>query len=94
MANLSSIVGPEGLQPKLISGSNIKTINSTSILGSGNVIAGAQGTNGNQVFTINDQTVTDSYTIPAGKNAGTFGPVTIDNGVIVTVPDGSIWTVT
>lgn len=54
---------------------------------------GAAGTGGNQVFFQNDQTVTGSYTIPTGKNAGTFGPVSINSGVTVTVPSGSVWTV-
>ncbi len=43
----------------------------------------------NGVFWENDQTVTTSYTITAGKNAGTFGPITINSGVTVTVPSGS-----
>ena len=33
------------------------------------------------------------YTIQTNKNALTAGPVTVANGVIVTVPDGSTWTV-
>lgn len=54
---------------------------------------GAAGTGGNQIFFQNDLNVTASYTIPTGKNAGTFGPVTVDSGVTVTVPSGSVWTV-
>ena len=54
---------------------------------------GAAGTGGNQIFFQNDLTVTGSYTIPTGKNAGTFGPVSINSGVTVTVPSGSVWTV-
>ena len=54
---------------------------------------GAAGTGSNQVFFQNDLTVTGSYTIPTGKNAGTFGPVSINSGVVVTVPSGSVWTV-
>ncbi len=54
---------------------------------------GAAGTGANQIFFQNDQTVTGSYTIPTGKNAGTFGPVSINSGVTVTVPSGSVWTV-
>ena len=55
--------------------------------------AGASGTGNNQVFFQNDLNVTGSYTIPTGKNAGTFGPVTVNSGVVVTVPSGSVWTV-
>lgn len=54
---------------------------------------GASGTGGNQVFFLNDLNVTASYTIPTGKNSGTFGPVTIDGGVSVTVPSGSVWSI-
>ena len=54
---------------------------------------GASGTGGNQIFFENDLNVTGSYTIPTGKNAGTFGPVTVDSGVTVTVPSGSVWSV-
>jgi hypothetical protein len=51
------------------------------------------GGGGDQIFFLNDQNVTTNYAIPAGKNAMTAGPVTIDSGVTVTVPAGSAWTV-
>jgi hypothetical protein len=54
---------------------------------------GAVGSSTNQVFFLNDQTVTGSYSIPSGKNAGTFGPITVNSGVTVTVPSGSVWTI-
>lgn len=54
---------------------------------------GASGGGSDQVFFENDQTVTTSYTIPTGKNAGTFGPITINDGVTVTIPDGDVWTI-
>jgi hypothetical protein len=54
---------------------------------------GATGGSGNQVFIENDQTVTADYTIPSTKNAGTFGPITINSGITVTVSTGSTWTV-
>lgn len=59
----------------------------------GSLGGGATGGSGNQAFFENDQTVTANYTIPATKNAGTFGPITIDTGVTVTVSTGSTWTV-
>jgi hypothetical protein len=55
--------------------------------------AGATGTGNNQIFFLNDKNVTASYTIPTGKNAGTFGPVQINSGQTVTVPSGSVWSV-
>lgn len=54
---------------------------------------GASGASGNAVFYENDTTVTADYTITSGKNAMTAGPITINNGVVVTVPTGSSWTV-
>lgn len=54
---------------------------------------GATGGGSDQVFIENDQTVSVNYTITAGKNAGTFGPVSINSGITVTVPSGSVWTV-
>ena len=54
---------------------------------------GALGGGSNKVFYENDTNVTDDYTITAGQNAMTAGPVEIDNGSTVTVPTGSVWTV-
>jgi hypothetical protein len=45
------------------------------------------------VFWENNQTITANYTVTSSKNAGTFGPVTINSGVTVTVPSGSTWTI-
>ena len=56
------------------------------------VAGGAKG-NGDQVFFENDKAVTGSYTITNNKNAGTFGPITINNGVTVTVGAGENWTI-
>jgi len=57
--------------------------------------AGATGGNsgGNAVFWCNEQIVTHDFTIPSGKNAGSFGPITINNGVTVDVPSGRTWTI-
>jgi hypothetical protein len=54
---------------------------------------GATGGGVDQVFFQNGQTVTTNYTITTNFNAGTFGPVSIDTGITVTVPTGSVWTV-
>jgi hypothetical protein len=54
---------------------------------------GASGGGTNQVFVLNDQTVTVSYTIPTGKNASSAGPITIATGVVVTVPTNSTWVI-
>ena len=54
---------------------------------------GATGGGANEVFVENKQTVTQSYTIPAGKNATTAGRVVIADGVKVTVSNGSRWAI-
>ena len=45
------------------------------------------------IFYENDQTVIKNYTITAGKNAMSAGPVAIAPSIIVTVPPGSSWTI-
>ena len=42
----------------------------------------------NKVFWENEQTVTHDYTITNNRNAGTWGPVTINSSVTVTIGDG------
>lgn len=59
----------------------------------GTVGGGATGAPGNYVFNLNDQYVTGDYTIPTGKNAVTGGPIIVNDGVTITVSDGSTWTV-
>jgi hypothetical protein len=54
---------------------------------------GARGTGSDDVFYENSQTVTQSYTITAGKNALAAGPITINTGVTVTIPTGSVWVI-
>lgn len=54
---------------------------------------GATGAGGDDIFYENGQTVTSNYTLTSGKNAGTFGPVTINTGITVTVPTGAVWTI-
>ena len=55
--------------------------------------AGAVGGGGNEIFWENDQTVTQSYTITNGKNAGSFGPIEIQSGATVTIGAGETWTI-
>ena len=59
----------------------------------GSIGGGATGGGTDQIFYLNGQTVNTSYSIPAGQNAGTFGPISVASGAVVTVPSGSTWTV-
>jgi len=54
---------------------------------------GATGAGQDDVFYENSQTVTANYTISTDKSAMSTGPITIDDGVTVTIPDGSRWVV-
>lgn len=54
---------------------------------------GATGGGADEIFIQNGQTVTVNYTIPTGKNAMSTGPITINSGIVVTVPAGSRWVI-
>ena len=58
---------------------------------------GATGAGTDKIFIENGQTVTTSYEIGtelgAACNAGSFGPITINAGVVVTIPSGENWTI-
>jgi hypothetical protein len=41
----------------------------------------------------NFQTIRSNYTITTGSNAMSAGPITIADGVIVTIPNGSDWSI-
>jgi hypothetical protein len=41
----------------------------------------------------NNATISANYTIGSGNNAVSAGPITINSGVVVTVPSGSTWVV-
>ena len=59
----------------------------------GEAAAGATGGGSDKVFWENSNTITTSYTISNNMNAGTFGPVTVNSGVTITVGTGETWTV-
>lgn len=73
----------------------VRSVNGSTPDGTGNVLVsgGAGGGGTDRVFWENDQQVTTNYSITAGKNAMTAGPVSVANGVTVTVPAGSVWTI-
>jgi hypothetical protein len=51
------------------------------------------GAGGGGVFTQNDTTVTTNTTIDTSKNWMSIGPITIANGVTVTINSGARWTI-
>lgn len=91
-------VGTTGQQPTGATG--MLRFNSTTVGFEGyngtvwaSVGGGATGGSTDQIFYLNQQTVTTSYSIPSGQNAGTFGPVSVDSGATVTIPSGSTWSI-
>lgn len=47
----------------------------------------------NRLFFENDQVMTTNYTITTGKNAMSAGPITVNSGVVLTIPAGSTYTI-
>ena len=106
-SNLTSGTVPDARFPATlpaISAANLTAIPAANLTGTLPAIdgsnltglqAGATGGNsgGNAVFWENQQTVTHDYSISANRNAGSFGPITINSGITVTVPSTSNWTI-
>jgi hypothetical protein len=91
-------VGTTGQQPTPVTG--MIRFNSTTSLYEGYGASawgalggGATGGGSDQIFNLNGQTVTTSYSIPSGKNASSAGPITIDTAATVTIPTGSVWVI-
>jgi hypothetical protein len=59
----------------------------------GSLGGGATGGGSDTVFVENSDDVTTSYTITSGKNAMSVGPITVEAGVVVTIPSGSRWVI-
>ena len=59
----------------------------------GQLGGGATGSGTDKVFLLNEQTVTNSYTIPDNQNATSCGPITINDSVEVIVGDGENWSI-
>ena len=54
---------------------------------------GGGGASGNGLLYENNTIAATSYTITAGKNAMSAGPITVNSGVVITVPVGSVYTI-
>lgn len=70
-------------------------INGTTVIDNSrnaNNLGYVQQTTG-QPFWVNPANVYTSFTIATNLNAASFGPITIDSGVNVTVSSGSVWTI-
>lgn len=65
----------------------------TSLTAWGTIGGGAKGGGPDQIFFEGDKTMTTDYTITSSKNALVAGPLTINSGATLTVPDGVTLTV-
>ena len=54
---------------------------------------GAVGGGQDKVFYENETTVTESYTLTTGRSAMSVGPITLEAGVVVTIPAGKRWVI-
>ena len=55
--------------------------------------ATSSGGGGTGVVYENGQTISSNYTMTAGNNGISAGPITINTGVTVTIPTGSRWVI-
>lgn len=89
-ARSSAIPSPvAGMVTYITSTNTLESYNGSSWIPSG----GATGAGGDRVFYENGQTVTTNYTISSSNNAISAGPVTINSGISVTIPTGSVWVI-
>jgi len=51
------------------------------------------GGGNDEIFYQNDVFITQNYDVPTNKNSMTAGPVTISDGVTITIPTGARWVV-
>lgn len=48
---------------------------------------------GGTPFWLNPKTVSTSFTVPNTHNALSIGPITVGDGISVTVSSGAVWTI-
>ena len=85
LPNHSAALLTSGTIPDARFPSTLPAIDGSNLTG---VTGRATGGGSDEIFFENDQTVTTNYTITNNKNAGSFGPITINSGVTVTVGSG------
>ena len=68
-------------------------LGATSYTGDGSNLTGVASAVADGCIYENSQTISSNYTISTNKNALSAGPITIANGVTLTVPSGSVYTI-
>jgi hypothetical protein len=74
-----------------VSGLNVTSTKLTFVPTTGSLTA--PQTVASNGLVVNSNTVSSSYSIPSGSSATSAGPMTVANGVTVTIPSGSRWVV-
>lgn len=54
---------------------------------------GARGGGSDRVFWVNDSVITESFTVKSGERAGSWGPLKVATGVVVTIEPDGVWTI-
>ena len=72
---------------------NTGVVSLNGLTGTVTGFTGSTGGGTDNIFFLNDLTIFNNYTIPLNKNAMTAGPVTVADGITVTIQDGSTWTI-
>lgn len=85
----ATVVGSSSLVPVLTINAKGQVTSSTTAA----LVTGAAGGGSDRLFWENDQTMTTSYTLTSSKNALTAGPITINNGITLTIPSGAAYTI-
>ncbi|WVQ00147.1 hypothetical protein [Synechococcus phage MA10] len=57
------------------------------------VVWSVMANDSSDAFITNINTVSANYTLPAGRNAMSAGPIEVSDGVTVDIPDGQSWVI-
>ena len=69
------------------------TVAATSFTGDGSSLTGVASTVAGGAIYENSQTISTTHTIPVGSNGMSAGPVTINDGISLTISNGSTYTI-
>ena len=69
------------------------TVAATSFTGDGTNLTGIASTVAGGAIYENSQTISANHTIPVGSNGMSAGPVTVNNGISLTISNGSTYTI-
>lgn len=93
-SDISLTASDVGAQPTLVSGTNIKTVNNTSLLGSGNItidsLPSQSGNNGKVLTTNGSSASWETVPLPSIATTSTAGIVKPDGTTITITNDGTI----